>query len=128
MKMREIFLYVPADPLHRMVAATVSGSAIVGRPEPGGTTVEVYFEGNTTGSSNIRTYADRAYHASNRMLHNFPTSAKEIVPRDALIVVGTFHVSRRRITLTGPTSERAVADWVGGGELDTAELEASRRA
>jgi hypothetical protein len=126
--MREIVLYVPGDPRHCTVDAITPGSAIVARPEPGGDTVEVYFEGNTRGASNIRTYADRAYHASDRMLQSYPTSAKGTVPRDALVVVGTFHVARRRIILTGPTSERAVADWIGKGQLDPAELEVSRRA
>ncbi|MGE5527506.1 MAG: hypothetical protein ACM3Q9_02450 [Methanosarcina sp.] len=118
---RAIVLYVPAG-RHPSIATIDSGSAIVGRPEADRDTVEVYFEGNRYRASNIRTLADRAHHACGRMLENYPTTAKETVPRDALIPVGVFDPEHRRIDLTGPESERAVADWIGAEGLDPAEL------
>ena len=46
----------------------------------------------------------------------------QVVPRDALSVVGTFSLREGRIMLTGPSSERAVAEWLGALRLDPAEL------
>src|SRR4051794_30094410 len=124
--MLEIVVYLPGD-WHPSTATIATGSAIVGRPESGSDTIDIYFEGNLQKASNIRTYADRAYHACDRLLQNYPTTAKEeAVPRLALTVVGVFDPKRRRIILTGPVSERAVADWIGVDQLDRAELEASR--
>jgi hypothetical protein len=122
----EIVVYVPADG-HLATSAIVSGSAIVGRPVAGADDVEVYYEGNVHGAANMRTLADRAAHACGRMLQSYPTVAKRIVPREALVVVGTFEPRASRIILTGPQSERAVADWLGVPELDPAELEPGGR-
>ena len=42
---REVVLFLPVSD-HPATVEIVSGSAVVGRPEPGGDDVEVYFEGN----------------------------------------------------------------------------------
>lgn len=47
---------------------------------------------------------------------------KRVVPCDALMAVGTFDLRGRRIILTGPHSERAVAEWMGTVQLDPTEL------
>jgi hypothetical protein len=117
---REIVLYVP----HGGYSATVDiarGSAIVGEHRAGAE-VEVYFEGAIYGQENMRTLADRATHAASRMLEGYTTSASRIVPRDALVAVGTFDFGEGRITLTGADSERAVAGWLGTPRFDPAEL------
>ena len=124
--MGEIVLYVP----HGGYSATADiarGSAIVGEPRAGAAEVEVHFEGAIHGQENMRTLADRATHAAGRMLERFTTSAARIVPRDALLAVGTFDFVEGRITLTGADSERAVAAWLGTLRLDPAEQGARGR-
>jgi hypothetical protein len=123
--MAEIVVYLPA-PGHPATEEIQSGSAIVGRPEPGADTVRVYYEGAFFGQVNMRTLADRAVHACGRLQHDYPTVAAKVVPRDALTVVGTFDPRSGRIMLTGMQSERAVADWLATPDLDPAELEPER--
>ena len=118
-----IVVYVPAPGPGGGTDGIAPKSAIVGRPEPGGDTVEVYYEGSLHEQANIKTLADRALHAAGRMDQEYPTTAKCEVPRDALVAVGTFDPDRVRIELTGPASEKAVAQWLGVAELDPAELE-----
>ena len=125
--MGEIVLYVPVGG-YSATAGIARGSAIVGKPGTGAE-VEVHFEGAIHGQENMRTLADRATHAAGRMLEGFATSAARIVPRDALLAVGTFDFGEGRITLTGADSERAVAAWLGMPRLDPAELaQGARRA
>ncbi|HWA53297.1 MAG TPA: hypothetical protein VG816_03915, partial [Solirubrobacterales bacterium] len=45
-----------------------------------------------------------------------------------LIAIGTFDLRDRRIILTGPHSERAVAEWLGTVRLNPAELRPSTGA
>ncbi len=85
----EIVVYVPAGGS----AATdgiASQSAIVGRPEPEGDHVKIYFEGALYRPENMKTLADRALHAAGRLEQDYPTVAKRFVPREALIAVGIF--------------------------------------
>jgi hypothetical protein len=119
--MDEIVLYIPRGG-YPSTADIARGSAIVGEPRAGVAEVEVYFEGAIFGQENMRTFADRATHAAGRMLERYATTAVRIVPRDALLAVGTFDFDQGRIRLTGPDSERAVAGWLGTPRLDPAEL------
>jgi hypothetical protein len=121
MGMREIVLYVPSGG-YSSTADIARGSAIVGELQAGAAEVEVYFEGAIFGQENMRTLADRATHAAGRMLERYATTAARIVPRDALLAVGTFDFREGRIRLTGSDSERAVATWLGTPQLDPAEL------
>jgi hypothetical protein len=123
--MREIVLYVPTDG-HPATTGIARGSAIVGEPKPGTEEVAIYFEGAIFGQENMRSLADRAVHAAGRMVERYATTAMWVVPLHALIAVGTFGFHRGRITLTGPYSERVVAEWLGLGQLDPAELQPSR--
>lgn len=124
---REIVVYLPngGDPA---TADIVRGSAIVGCPRFGSEEVTVYFEGAIYDQHNVRTLADRAKHAAGRMIEQYPTIATRVVPREALTAVGTFDLREGRIMLTGPSSERAVAEWLGTAQLDPAELRPSREA
>ena len=118
---REIVLYVLAGG-HRATADIARGSAIVGEPRSGAEEVKPYFEGAVFGQENMRTLAERAKHAAARMLERYPTAAARVVPRVALLAVGTFDFREGRIWLTGPDSEAAVAAWLGTPRLDPAEL------
>ena len=117
----EIVLYLPAG--HRATADIVRGAAIVGQPRRVADEVKIYFEGAIYGApQNVRTLADRARQAAGRMVEEYPTTAMRVVPRDALVAVGTFDLRSGRVMLTGPHSERAVADWLGTPQLDPTEL------
>lgn len=93
--MREIVLYVPSGGF-QATADIARGSAIVGELRAGAAEVEVYFEGAIFGQENMRTLADRATHATGRMLERYATTAARIVPRDALLAVGTFDFREER--------------------------------
>lgn len=123
----EIVVYLPKGG-RRASADIARGSAIVGRPDASSERVTIYFEGAIHGQENLRTLADRANQAAGRMIQRYPTTAMRAVPRDALMAVGTFDPQGRQITLTGPHSEGAVAEWLGTVQLDPAELRPSREA
>lgn len=118
---REVVLYVPSGG-HPATAEIARGSAVVGEPRAGAEEVEIYFEGAIFGQENMRSLAERATHAAGRMLERHATRATQIVPRDALLAVGTFDFQEGRIRLTGSDSERVVAAWLGMPRLDPAEL------
>lgn len=124
----EPVVYVPTGE-HPVTARIAPGSGIVGRPD-GGPLTEVYFEGAIFGQVNMTRFADRVAHAYHRMATAYPTIAKMVVPRDALVVVGIFVPRDGRVELTGPTSEAQVARWLAGDDhpLDPAELLRRRRA
>lgn len=103
--MREIVLFVPVGG-HRATVDIARGSAIVGEPRAGAEEVKIYFGGAIFGQENMRTLADRAKHAAGRMLERYATAAARVVPRDALVAVGTFDFRESRISLTGSDSER----------------------
>ncbi|MBS1887574.1 MAG: hypothetical protein JSU06_10335 [Actinobacteria bacterium] len=121
---REIVVYVPAGG-HPATAGIVRGSAIVGLPDPGSEEVRIHFEGALYGQSGMATLADRAVHACGRLRERYPTVAKRVVPRAALVVVGTLDETGGRIILTGEQSAAVVATWLGLPVLDPAELRRS---
>jgi hypothetical protein len=92
-----IVVYVPAVADHPATGGIARGSAIVGRPEPGGKNVRIYFEGGVHGQAGMGTLAGRAVYACGRLLQEYPTTASRLVPRDALIAVGTFEPSTSEI-------------------------------
>ncbi len=121
---REIVVYLPAGG-HPATVGIDRGSAIVGLPDPGSEEVRIYFEGSVYEQSDMVTLADRAVHACGRLRERYPTLAMRVVPRAALVVVGTFDEAAARIILTGEQSAAAVATWLGMASLDHAELRRS---
>jgi hypothetical protein len=119
---KEAVVYVPTGE-HPATSPISAGSGIVGRPD-GSALTEIYFEGGIHGQVNMRSLADRVAHAYGRMAAAYPTTAKMVVPRDALVVVGIFFPDDGRVELTGPTSESQVARWLARSDrpLDPAEL------
>lgn len=85
--MRSATVYVPAGTGELLGIDPRSG--IVGQPVANGF-VEVYFEGNRFGASNIVTFADRCHHAADRMWESYPTIARKTVPASLLEEAGTF--------------------------------------
>lgn len=121
---REIVVYVPAGG-HPATDGIARGSAIVGLAEPGAEEVRIYFEGALFDQVNMVTLADRAVHAFGRLRERYPTLARRMVPREALVAVGTFDEAGGRIILTGEQSAASVATWLGVPTLDPAELRCS---
>jgi hypothetical protein len=121
--MRPIVLYVPAG--SRSTARIPRGSALVAQPRCGAQEIEVYFEGAPPGRRGLRTLADRVLSASGRLLERAVFGGCLLVPPAALTVVGTVNFPTGTITLTGPHSARAVANWLGTPYLDPAELRES---
>jgi hypothetical protein len=124
---REVVVYVPTGG-HPSTEGIARGSAIVGLPDPGTEEVRVYFEGAIYGQVNMGTLADRAAHAYGRLRDDAPTVAARLVPREALVAVGTFDPRTGRILLAGDKSIAAVATWLGTIGLVPAELRPSRQS
>lgn len=110
--MRDIVLYVPAGG-HRATACIARGSAIVGKPRAGSEDIEICVDEANFGPAGMRTLAERARYAAVQLLGCCPSAAGRVVPREALLVVGTFDLHGGRIRLTGPDSKAAVAAWLG---------------
>ena len=121
--LRPIVLYVPAG--SRSTARIPRGSAVVAQPRCGAHEIEVYFEGASPGRRGLRTFADRALSASGRLLERAVFGGCLLVPPTALTVVGVVNFPTGTIELTGPHSQRAVADWLGLPKLAPAELRES---
>lgn len=85
----------------------------------------VYYEGNVHGASNIVSYADRVYHAADRLVRRYPTIARRTVHRDALIAVGTFDYPTRTLRVS---DEPALAAWLAlvNRPIPASELEVSK--
>lgn len=120
----EVVVYVPAGG-HPATEGVARGSAIVGRPDPGSEEVTVHFEGAIHWQADMGTLADRALHAYERLRDAAPTVAARTVPREALVVVGTFHPRTGRIILTGEVSAEALAAWLGVFVVTPADLRPS---
>lgn len=122
---QEIVVYVPTGG-HPATEGIARGSAIVGQPYPDENEVRINFEGAIYGQVGMATLADRAVCAWGRLIMRYPSAAARTVPRDALTAVGTLDPGAGRIILTGPASAREVAEWLGGLDLDAAELGPTR--
>lgn len=81
--------------------------------------------GRSTGASWSADLADRALSASGRLLERAVFGGCLLVPPTTLTVVGVVNFPTGTIELTGPHSQRAVADWLGLPQLATAELRES---
>ncbi len=121
--LRPIVLYVPAG--GRSTARIPRGSAVVAQPRCGAHEIEVYFEGAAPDRRGLRTLADRALSASGRLLERAVFGGCLLVPPTALTVVGIVNFPTGTIELTGPHSQRALADWLGLPQLTPAELRES---
>jgi hypothetical protein len=114
-------LYVPVG-CHPLANSIPRGAAILGGPAlPGDKKVTVYFVDDVEPNADMLTLADRALCGIGRMMRKAPENCL-ILPREVLLVVGAVDGSADRIFLTGPQSERVVADWLGTPRLPRAEL------
>jgi hypothetical protein len=119
-----VAVYVPADGHLPMIAR---GSGIVGQPYVGdrplihgGRMVRIYFEGRIYGQANLVTFADRVYHAADRMAQRYPTVATLVVQETELVKVGLFE--HGEVWLDGEHERRQLAGWLDVDEVDEGEL------
>ena len=111
-----VFLPHPESSLCSQLAR---GSAIVGLSHGSGT-IRIFYEGNLIGAENLVRYRDRAIHAANRLLHNYPTGyptiAKgDIDPRE-VIEIGTLHPATGRLEITALAED--LEWWIDSSDLD----------
>lgn len=108
----EVLIVVPKPNVNSMHGIT-AGSGIVARIACEGM-LDVYYEGNLYGASNIKTFEDRAYHAWDRMCMKYPTTARMRLPVED--VVAHYDVVGQVVGNTMQVNEevRALIDrWCG---------------
>lgn len=108
--MTTIAVFVPT-PGTAIRAVIDPGSGIVGTHKAG--RVEIDYEGNRYGASNLVTYADRVKYAHGRHVAHYPTVARSYVRRDELIYVGSFDPDTGTVTVANVD---ALSDWLDGVE------------
>lgn len=82
-------------------------------------TLMAYYEGNVYGWSSFKTFADRVFHAADRMLwgeRGYPTVARAAIQRDDLLWVGHFEHPNGRLTIE---DHERLGGWIGEGYADT---------
>ncbi len=75
--------------------------------------VEIGFEGNLYGASNLDAYADRVYHAWGRQVESYPTTARAWVSTDDLISIGNFDTVEGRVVLDDDEAVAMLEAWIG---------------
>jgi hypothetical protein len=117
--MATLIVVVPDRP-YGIVAGSGVVCAALGGTSGGRTTV--YYEGNLFGAENIKSYADRIWHAADRLLRQYPTSAMLALPTDHLVVLGTFDTETGQVTLDGDRERGILGDWLGVEAVPDSEL------
>jgi hypothetical protein len=124
----KIAVFVPASTTVPFAALVAAGSAIVGPAEGSeADQVTVYYEGNLYGAANVKTYADRARLAAGRLAASYPTIARAVVPRPALLQVGWFDPENGITLLNDAQGKAALASWLGVEAIEEKELHFSDR-
>jgi hypothetical protein len=90
------------------------GSGIVGDRWVGDE-VLIDYEGNRYGYANVKTFADRCARAYDRQSVSYPTVARMVVHRDALIQVGTFDQDQRVVY---SENDAALREWLGLDDVE----------
>jgi hypothetical protein len=121
-KASEPVVYVPAPASPAMIGIS-RASAIVGLPEGRGE-VRIYFQDDLHGAANLTTFAQRALVAYERLAGRASISTTRVVPRNALVAIGTYSSARQQVLLAGPASEAELLDWLGKDQLDLGDLRA----
>ena len=95
---------IVCDPLHVISGVLVSDERI-----------EVYYEGNRYGASNMQTFEDKVKHAAGRLSERYPTIAKAMLPRTQFAAVGMFQFTADwKETRLSITDEATVKRWTEG--------------
>ena len=103
-------IYVPADQTTgEGPCGILPGSGIVGRSTGDGL-IEIWYEGNAHGASNLDTFAEKISCAAGRMTSQYPTSARAVVDASSLLLVGEFHLTEGRAVID---EADLVSKWSG---------------
>jgi hypothetical protein len=116
-------VYIPVTGEAQAVVAP--GSGVVGELREDGS-LRLDFEGNTYGSPALERYANRVLKAAARQAQGYPTRARVEVAPESALAIGEFDSGEQVIRLTGPDSERLLAEWLGVEAVDPGELIARR--
>lgn len=101
----QVDVYVPAAG----AMGIKPGSGIVGQPIQDGK-VEIYYEGNLMGASNLQNYAERCYCAAGRMKARYPTVAHMVVDTGAVVRIGSLDLRTGAVNLE--VDLQVMATWV----------------
>lgn len=74
-----------------------------------------WYEGNRYSASNLHRFVERVNNAAGRADQNYPTIAKQAIPRSQLVDVGTYDLQDGRLDVTDPA---ALATWLDGEPVD----------
>tara|TARA_R110001592_G_scaffold316364_1_gene592815 strand:- start:51145 stop:51648 length:504 start_codon:yes stop_codon:yes gene_type:complete len=89
---RPIGVFIPRHSQSKTLKHLAQGSAIVSDASLlSGGLIEVYYEGNVIGASNLIEFEDKALCAVGRLIQRYPTVARSWVKPDSLLQVG--HIS-----------------------------------
>lgn len=111
-----VFIPHPESSLCTQIAR---GSAIVGLSQDH-EAIRIFYEGNTIGAENLGRYRDRAVHAANRLLANYPagypTIAKAVVDPRELIKIGTIRTATWMLEITARAED--LGWWIDTSDLN----------
>jgi hypothetical protein len=107
-------VWIPAQPASCSFAARnlAPASAVVSSVDaPHGERLLCYYEGNLYGAGNLVRFADRAHHASDRMISKYPTAAMGSFDAEELFFVGVFDTATG-IVMVEPEQRAALCVWL----------------
>ena len=110
---RQLTLYVP-HPESRLSTELQRGSAIVGRPLATGQ-IRIYYEGNVIGAQNLKRYREKAVQAAGRMLHSYPTRARQDVDPREVVEVGVIDATSNGIEISAGPND--LSWWIDAQDL-----------
>lgn len=119
-------VYVPAQN-SELQSIIEPASGIVGSPveTEEGTQIRIDYEGNLYSADNIKTFGDRVQHAAGRHGEGdqppYPTVARQVVDRQALIPVGRYDSEQGEVLVE---DRQALREWLGLDKIPDAELKA----
>lgn len=117
---QKIAVFVPANPTATLIAR---GSAIVGQTGgEEGEHITIYYEGNLLGYADVKTYADRAMIAADRLAARYPTIARATVPQSALRQIGWFNPETGIELFDEVQTKDALAFWLAVEVIEEKEL------
>lgn len=106
---RILKVYVPKEGSY-LHAVLVPGSAVVGGDAAAPGQLWVDYEGNRYGAENLQTYQQKLDHAADRHLTNYPTVARQAVPPEWVLEVGTWDHDNKLLTVSDPQALEAWRD------------------
>ena len=124
MEREQTFLVYLPKPGARSSALFTAGSALVAEAGKAGDCTQVDYEAPSL-ASNVKTFADRVDHASDRQRTAYATHKRLLVPISDLIELGSWDAREGLVRLNDAEAEGKLASWLRTSTLELAELEAT---